>query len=257
MKIVAFLRNVNLGQPRSPTRPAHHARGRCSRRPCWKQLKSPVTTRSWGTILRLVAKRGGGTTWTTWPKLRRSLLPASAARERRRTASARRLVAGVRSAGPVRDYVIRFGRAHAEDFAKDRLAARYACPGLPIPAIIELGEVGSGYYAISERVFGGYIDDADEAQMPRPSALVVRSARRRPDRRPFGDDRLWARGADGNASFPSWRAALLGRRRRPASRPHPRLARTPGVFCGGRRTVRGEPTDASRHLSPASPRIGA
>ena len=66
MKIVAFLRNVNLGQPRSPTRPQHHACGRCFPTPVLEAaLKSPVTTRSWGTILRLVAKHGRGTTWTT------------------------------------------------------------------------------------------------------------------------------------------------------------------------------------------------
>ena len=63
-----------------------------------------------------------------------------------------------------RDYVIRLG-AHQEDFAKDRLAARFACPALPIPRVVELGETAGGYFAISERVFGEYIDDVDEAQM--------------------------------------------------------------------------------------------
>jgi hygromycin-B 4-O-kinase len=62
------------------------------------------------------------------------------------------------------DYVIRFG-AHGDDFAKDRLAAAFASPALPIPCVMELGEVAGGYYAISERVFGGYIDDVDETQM--------------------------------------------------------------------------------------------
>ena len=33
-----------------------------------------------------------------------------------------------------RDYVIRFG-AHQEDFHKDRFAARYAGPALPIPQV--------------------------------------------------------------------------------------------------------------------------
>jgi hypothetical protein len=63
-----------------------------------------------------------------------------------------------------RDYVIRVG-VHQEDFAKDRLAARYTCPALPIPRVVELGEAFGGYYAIAERVYGGYLDDVDEAQM--------------------------------------------------------------------------------------------
>jgi hypothetical protein len=54
-----------------------------------------------------------------------------------------------------RDYVIRFGM-HQEDFAKDCLAARYACPVLPIPRVVALGETFGGYYAIAERVFGEY-----------------------------------------------------------------------------------------------------
>ena len=41
------------------------------------------------------------------------------------------------------DYVIRFG-AHREDFAKDRLAARYASSGLPIPRFVELGKAFGG-----------------------------------------------------------------------------------------------------------------
>jgi hygromycin-B 4-O-kinase len=63
-----------------------------------------------------------------------------------------------------RDYVIRLG-AHQEDFAKDRLAARYACPALPIPRVIERGEAFGAYYAISQRAFGRCIDDVDETQM--------------------------------------------------------------------------------------------
>jgi len=43
-----------------------------------------------------------------------------------------------------RDYVIRFG-AHQEDFAKDRLAARHACPALPSPRVVALGEACGGY----------------------------------------------------------------------------------------------------------------
>lgn len=107
-----------------------------------------------------------------------------------------------------RDYVIRFG-AHREDFAKDRLAARYACPALPIPHIIELGEAVGEYYAISARVFGGYIDDADEAQMRDllPSLFAALDAARLADLSGTTGYGPW--GADGIAPYPSWRIALL------------------------------------------------
>lgn len=105
------------------------------------------------------------------------------------------------------DYVIRFG-AHREDFAKDRLAAQYASPALPIPRIIELGRALDGYYAISERVHGSYIDCLDEAQMRAvlPSLFAVLDAARLADlsaRTGFGS---WD--ASGSAPYPSWRAAL-------------------------------------------------
>lgn len=107
-----------------------------------------------------------------------------------------------------RDYVIRFG-AHREDFAKDSLAARYACPALPIPRVVEMGEADGGYYAISERVFGGYIDDVDEAQMRAllPALFAALDAARLADL--SGTTGYGAWDAGGNAPFPSWRAALL------------------------------------------------
>ena len=41
------------------------------------------------------------------------------------------------------DYVVRFG-LFAEDFAKDRRAARYGSQALPIPAITEIGQAFGG-----------------------------------------------------------------------------------------------------------------
>jgi hygromycin-B 4-O-kinase len=106
------------------------------------------------------------------------------------------------------DYVIRFG-VHQEDFAKDRLAARYTCPALPIPRVVELGEALGGYYAISERVYGGYLDDVDEAQMRAllPALFAALDAARRADL--VGTTGYGAWGTDGTAPYPSWRAALL------------------------------------------------
>lgn len=131
-----------------------------------------------------------------------------------------------------RDYVIRFG-AHGEDFAKDHLAARFAGPDLPIPRVVELGEAAGGYYAISERVRGGYIDDVDEAQMRAllPALFAAFDAARLADL--SGTTGYGGWGADGHAPFPSWRAALLNvAHDRPADRIHGWRARLDASAVG-------------------------
>jgi hygromycin-B 4-O-kinase len=129
-----------------------------------------------------------------------------------------------------RDYVIRFG-AHQEDFRKDRLAARYAGPALPIPRVVEIGEAFGGTYAISERVFGTYIDDVDEAQMRAllPSLFAALDAARLADL--SGTTGYGGWDADGTAPYPSWRSALVDvANDRPTDRIHgwrERLAASP------------------------------
>ncbi len=106
------------------------------------------------------------------------------------------------------DYVARFG-AYLEDFAKDRLATRFASPGLPIPAVTEIGQALGGHYAISERAFGAYLDGLDGQQLRAtlPSLLAALDAARRADLSASTGYGGW--GADGAAPFPSWRVALL------------------------------------------------
>ena len=106
------------------------------------------------------------------------------------------------------EYVVRFG-AHLEDFAKDRFAARFRAPGLPVPHVIEIGEAFGGHFAISERLFGSYIDEVDEAQMRAllPSLFAALDAMRQTDLSATTGYGAW--GADGTAPFATWQDFLL------------------------------------------------
>jgi len=107
------------------------------------------------------------------------------------------------------DYIVRFSTLD-EDFEKDRLAAaRYSSRDLPIPPIIELGEAFDGFYAISERMPGSYLDAVDERQMRTllPSLFAALDATRFADVSATLGYGIWE--ADGNAPHPTWRAALL------------------------------------------------
>jgi hygromycin-B 4-O-kinase len=67
---------------------------------------------------------------------------------------------GFRAQG--RELVIRFGHS-AEDYAKDRSAARFASSDLPIPRVVETGTAFDGVFSVSERAFGRHLDTLDDA----------------------------------------------------------------------------------------------
>lgn len=105
-------------------------------------------------------------------------------------------------------HIARFG-GYPEDFAKDRLAGRYASADLPIPAVTEIGPALGGFYAISERAFGGFVDHLDGERMRAtlPSLFAALDAARRADLSATTGYGAWD--ATGAAPYPSWRASLL------------------------------------------------
>jgi hygromycin-B 4-O-kinase len=105
-------------------------------------------------------------------------------------------------------YIVRFS-ALDEDFRKDRIASRYSSRDLPIPAVIEIGQTCGGYFAISERASGGYLDDLEGGEMRRtlPALFAALDAAQSVDVSSSTGYGGW--GADGNAPHHSWRVALL------------------------------------------------
>jgi hygromycin-B 4-O-kinase len=61
--------------------------------------------------------------------------------------------------------VIRFGE-HVDDYEKDRMAAAWARPLLPIPAVLDVGEAFDGAFAVSERLEGEKLDAVPPDRMP-------------------------------------------------------------------------------------------
>ena len=108
-------------------------------------------------------------------------------------------------------YVIRLNAAPhaAESFSKDAFAARhFASTGLPIPEIIQIGSLGDGQYAVSERVPGQtlFTHTPAERHATLPSFLAALTAIGQVNTSAttgYGD---W--GADGQGKFASWQDYL-------------------------------------------------
>lgn len=107
------------------------------------------------------------------------------------------------------ELVIRFGN-YVDDFRKDEIAAAYATPALPVPAVLAVGQAFAGYFAISRRAYG-----ARWSPLARRNGLPPC---------PFESSLPWKRcvrriclrlrvsggwGADGRAQHATWSSHLL------------------------------------------------
>jgi hygromycin-B 4-O-kinase len=153
-----------------------------------------------------------------------------------------------------RKAVIRFGD-HVEDFRKDRVMAAYSCAALPVPAVIEIGPAGDGYFAVSGRAPGDPLDGLDSTGIRAvlPGLLAALDALRDIDVSSTEGYGIWA--PDGTGPAASWAQALLAISQETARVPGWRaaLAASPtgtGPFDRGYATLRelaeGLPDD--RHM---------
>ena len=60
--------------------------------------------------------------------------------------------------------VVRFG-VHGEDYRKDQIMSAWSSGELPVPKVIEVGETGHGFFAVSERAEGEFLDKLDNRRM--------------------------------------------------------------------------------------------
>ena len=104
--------------------------------------------------------------------------------------------------------VIRFGRLR-DDFERDRLAAAFASPRLPIPRVTEIGEALGGFYAISQRMAGDFLDelDGDAMRATLPSVLHTLDVMRAADLSATTGFGSWD--ATGDGAYASWTEMLL------------------------------------------------
>lgn len=152
-----------------------------------------------------------------------------------------------------RELVVRFGR-YQEDFRKDQMAMEFARPGLPIPTVLAVGEALDGFYAVSERHHGVFLEalDADGWCRILPALLRGLDALREIE---FAGGIEWYGGGD-RAPL-GWRAWLLASLEdRPGERvsgwraalhERPKIER---VFVAGEDVLRGlvDACPESRHL---------
>lgn len=72
------------------------------------------------------------------------------------------------------ELIARFS-ALKEDFENDLAASEFAGPDLPVPCVLETGEFPSGYYAISKREHGVFLEELDETGWSRVLPQLLRA----------------------------------------------------------------------------------
>jgi hygromycin-B 4-O-kinase len=105
-------------------------------------------------------------------------------------------------------FVVRFSE-HADDFARDAYAGRFASDELPVPTVTHRGEAHGVHYAVSDRVAGSFIDELDGSgfRATLPSLLRTLNAMRTADVSSSSGYGGWD--ADGNGVASSWAESLL------------------------------------------------
>jgi hygromycin-B 4-O-kinase len=106
------------------------------------------------------------------------------------------------------EVVARFG-AHGDDFSKEQVMSAYSSAELPIPNVLEVGEAPGGFFAVSERAHGDFLDELSEANMRAvlPSLLSALDAVQDIDISGTTGYGLWS--PAGTAPHSTWQEALL------------------------------------------------
>ena len=106
------------------------------------------------------------------------------------------------------ELAIRFGK-YVDDFRKDQIAAAYATPALPVPAVFTVGEAFDGYFAISRRAYGVPLESSsgDQWRAIVPAVVSALEAMRTTDLSSTTGFGGW--GADGQAPHARWSSHLL------------------------------------------------
>ena len=104
--------------------------------------------------------------------------------------------------------VARFG-IHGEDYEKDRIASGWASDELPIPKVLELDETKVGFFALSSRARGDFLDELRSEQIRGvlPSLFRTMDAIRAIDVSATEGYGNWT--SDGHGPQRTWREALL------------------------------------------------
>jgi len=112
---------------------------------------------------------------------------------------------GFRSAD--RSLVIRFGH-HVEDYLNDEMATAWSRPGLPIPRVVEIGEVFDGVFAVSERMAGDKLDELPPDRLATALEDLIRVLIEMQEIAVPGTGYGGWRAPTGDAPHPSWQRYL-------------------------------------------------